>query len=203
MGYVPPADVAERLQRQVQPALGQLTPAACVDLSWSWAAMQRRPQPGWWVSAERALPPQALSALPAAALARMLWAMARHGHVPPQEWLLPCLHALAARLQPAGPSAGAGSSAARPVGQHQQRARARPVGSSSSSAGAASGAPPHLHARDVADLAWALGSMVHEGGHNPAMLPATGALQVGRSTADWMSACDGMLHGAGLCAFWF
>ncbi|KAG2441690.1 hypothetical protein HXX76_003306 [Chlamydomonas incerta] len=158
LGYVPSAEVAARLQRQLEPALAaaELPAPLAAELCGAWCAVRRRPPPSWWRAAlAGSLSPSRLVALDYPDLIRLPYSLAACGHVPPQRWLEAHLQLLPAAL------AGAASSAA-----------TASAGSSSSSSSSSS-----VVADDLANLAWSLGSAVHEGSYPPGILSAGGALQ--------------------------
>jgi hypothetical protein len=167
LGYVPAADVAAGLQARLLPALHvpappasagsagtPLAPALAAELCLAWAAVRRHPPPAWWDEAERgALRAAALRDLPPRAALRLPHALAAAGRSPPPTWLAALLAALPPAL----------------AELHAARAR----GGWGSDGGGGGGAEA-----DVSQLAWALGWAVHEGGHAPALLSESGALQV-------------------------
>ncbi len=169
LGYVPAADVAAQLQANLAPSLGQLPPATVANLCWAWAVVRRPPPAVWWAAATAALADSgALAALPPPLLLRLPWSMAQVGYTPPYEWLLSYLpyvrHALTGCTAAPGCSFAA-SAAAEPspdAGMHH---------------GQAGCAAPS--AADLANLAWGLGTAVHEGGRPEAAaaLSGSGALQ--------------------------
>lgn len=168
LGYVPSADVAERLQRQLEPALAaaELPAPLAAELCGAWCAVRRRPPPSWWRAAlAGSLDSSRLAALDHVDLIRLPYSMAACGFVPTQRWLEAHLQLLPEALAGAASSAAAASSGS---------SSGSSTGSSSSSSGSSSAV-----ADDLANLAWALGSAVHEGGYPPGMLSASGALQVG------------------------
>ncbi|GIM10537.1 hypothetical protein Vretimale_14201, partial [Volvox reticuliferus] len=155
LGYVPDAAVSERLQQLLKPAMaaGGLPPGLAAELCCSWAVVGRRPPPAWWRAAEEgALSPAALAEVPPGALVRLPYSMAQLGHVPSYKWLAGYLPYLPAALPAVAPG-HAGGAAETTTNNNNNRAE------------------------DLANLAWALGSAVHEGNYPLDVLSSSGGLQ--------------------------
>ncbi|GLI63142.1 hypothetical protein VaNZ11_006050 [Volvox africanus] len=164
LGYVPDAAVSERLQQLLQPALaaGGLPPGLAAELCCAWAMVGRRPRPAWWRAAEEGvLAPGALADLTAPALLRLPYSMAQLGHVPSYKWFACYLTHLPAALMatpPVAPAAVPGHVTGAPGTTTTANNRG-------------------TRAADLSNLAWALGSAVHEGSYPPNVLSSSGALQ--------------------------
>ncbi|EFJ48126.1 hypothetical protein VOLCADRAFT_91154 [Volvox carteri f. nagariensis] len=152
LGYVPDAAVAERLQQLLQPVLAErdgLSPGLAAELCCAWASVRRRPPPSWWCAVEAgALAPAALAEVPQPALVRLPYSMKQLGHLPSYEWLACYLPHLSIALAAAAPPPPLAHSAAAST----------------------------TRAADLANLAWALGSAVHDGGYPPDVLSSSAGL---------------------------